>query len=143
MGHYKMLLDPGKFLGPSDFTPEKPVTINRIAKEAMPERQGEAKTTAPMLYIRQKDGAEYPRPYKVPKSVLYGLSLLLGTDIDLWVGKEIVIFATFCMSFGDKEECLRVRFPAEIDAKIRKWLKKRKASPSAYMLQDKTQEGAP
>lgn len=136
MGHYKLLLDPGKFLGPADFPVEREVTIHRVAKEEMPSREkDEAKTTAPMLYVRTKDGAEYPRCYKVPKSVLYGLSLALGTDTDGWVGQRISLFAAHCMSFGEKEECLRVRFTAEIDGKIRRWLKKRKASPSAYIIE--------
>lgn len=135
MGHYKLLLDPGKFLTDADFPAEgKEVTISRISKEQMPERKGEEKTSAPMLYIKTKDGGEYPRPYKVPKSVLYGLSLALGTETDVWKDQKITIFSAHCMSFGDREPCLRVRFPAEIDGKIRKWLKKRKASPSAYML---------
>lgn len=134
MPHYKMLLDPGKFLGPQDFAKEREVTIARVSREAMPARDGEKESQAPMLYIRAKDGTEYPRPFKVPKSVLYGLSLHLGTETDAWADKKITLFAAYCMSFGEKEECVRVRFPAEIDGKIRKWLKKRKASPSAYLI---------
>lgn len=139
MAHYKQLLDPGKFLGPADFGPQgREVTISRVSREAMPERKGEEKQSAPMLYITAKDGSEYPRPYKVPKSVLYGLSLMLGTETDAWKGQRIAIFSCFCLSFGDREECLRVRFPEQIEGQIRKWLKKRKASPSAYMLVDET-----
>jgi hypothetical protein len=133
--HYKALLDPGEFLGPQDFQTEREVTISRAVAEGLADRDDKTKTKrCPMIYIKTKDGGEYPRKFKVPKSVLYGLSLLLGTETDAWAGQKITIFSTFCMSFGDKEECLRVRFPAEIDQKIRKWLKKRKASPSAYML---------
>lgn len=140
MPHYKLLLDPAKFLSDADFTPEgREVTISRITREQMPERKGEEKQSAPMLYVKAKDGGEYPRPYKVPKSVLYGLSLLLGTDTDGWKDKKITLFSAFCMSFGDREPCVRVRFPAEIDQSIRKWLKKRKASPSAYIISNQTE----
>lgn len=144
--HYKKLLDPSKFLNDADFPAEgREVTISRIEREAMPERKGEDKTSAPMLYIKAKDGSEYPRPYKVPKSVLHGMSLHLGTETDAWKDKKVTIFSAFCMSFGDREPCLRIKFPAEIDGAIRKWLKKRKASPSAYMLaptaNEPTQEG--
>lgn len=139
MAHYRALLDPGKFLGVQDFPPEgKEVTISRIAREKMPERKGEETQHSPMLYIKTKDGAEYPRCYKVPKSVLHGLSLLLGTETDAWSGQKITLFSAECMSFGDREPCVRVRFPADIDAKIRKWMKKRGASVSAYMLQSDT-----
>lgn len=135
--HYKLLLDPAKYLGDADFTAEgREVTISRVVREQLPERKGEDKQSAPMLYVKAKDGSEYPRPYKVPKSVLYGLSIHLGTDTDGWKDKKITLFSTFCMSFGDREPCVRVKFPAEIDSQIRKWLKKRKASPSAYMLND-------
>lgn len=132
--HYKKLLDPAKYLGAQDFIAEREVTISRIAREEMAGRDKEEKQSAPMLYIKAKDGSEYPRPFKVPKSVLYGLSLHMGTETDAWIGQKITLFAAFCMSVGDKEECLRVRFPTEIDMKIRKWLKKRKASASAYMI---------
>jgi hypothetical protein len=134
--HYRQLLDPGKYLGPQDFTAEREVTIARIAREKMPARDGEPEQSAPMLYILQKDGAEYPRPYKVPKSVMYGLSLAFGTETDAWQGQKIGMYASKCMSFGAVEECLRLRFSAEIDAKIFKWMKKRKASASAYMIRE-------
>ena len=137
MPHYKTLLDPGEFLGPQDFPTSKPVKISRIVREKLPSRDGDAQTAAPMIYILGKDGTEYARKFKVPKSVLYGLSELLGANTDNWPGKEIVIFAAKCMSFGDVEECLRVEFPPEIDSKIRKWLKKRKANPQAYILKEK------
>lgn len=136
--HYKQLLDPAKFLNEADFPPDgKEVTISRVVREKMPERKGEETTSAPMLYIKTKDGGEYPRPLKLAKSVLHGLSLHLGTETDNWKDKKITIFSAFCMSFGDREPCLRVKFPDAIDAAIRKWLKKRKASPSCYILEDR------
>lgn len=137
MAHWKSFLDPGKFLGSGDFPVEgREVTITRIAREKMPKRDGEEEKSGTMLYILAKDGTEYPRPFKVPKSVMYGLSLHLGTDADAWKGKRVTIFAAKCMSFGETEECLRIKFPPEIDDRIRKWLKKRKASPLAYIIKD-------
>lgn len=134
--HWKQLLDPAKFLGPQDFSAEREITISRIVREKMPAREGEPEQSAPMLYLKTKEGGEYPRPYKVPKSVMYGLSLTFGTETDTWAGQKIGMFKARCMSFGDVEECLRLRFSADVEAKIRKWLKKRKANPSAYMLRD-------
>jgi len=138
MAHWKTFMDPGKFLGPADFGNEgREVTISRIAREKMPKRDGEEEKSGTMLYIQTKDGSEYPRAFKVPKSVMYGLSLHLGTDAAAWIGKRVHIFAAMCMSFGEKEECLRIRFPADVDDRIRKWLKKRKASPMAYMITER------
>ena len=137
MTHYKALLDPGVFVGPQDFTTDKTITISRVVREDMPKRDGEDKTSSPMMYFSHA-GAELPRKYKVPKSVLYGLSLLYGTDIDQWVGKSVTLFAAKCMSFGEVEECVRIRFSEEIDSKIFKWLKKRKANRSAYILKETT-----
>jgi hypothetical protein len=134
--HYKNLLDPGKFLGPCDFQQEREVTISRVSREKMPARDGEPEQSAPMMFIVAKDGSEYARPYKVPKSVMYGLSLALGVETDAWKGQKVGIYAAKCMSFGDVEECLRIRFAPEIDAKIRKWMKKRKANPSAYIIKE-------
>ncbi len=138
--HYKQLLDPGKFLGPQDFTVEREVTISRVSREKMPTRDGEAEQSAPMLYIVAKDGSEYQRPYKVPKSVMYGMSLAYGTETDAWKGQKVGLYAAKCMSFGEVEECLRIRFSPEVDAKIRKWMKKRKANASAYMIPETNKE---
>lgn len=136
MAHYRKLLDPGKFIGPQDFPAPREVTISRVVREVIPARDGESATSAPMLYFKQKEGGEYARPFKVPKSVLYGLSEHLGTDYDAWADKAITIFSTKCMSFGDIEECLRIKFPERIDRKIIKWLKKRKSNEQAYMLKE-------
>jgi hypothetical protein len=138
VSHYKTLLDPGKFLGPQNFAAEREVTIARVSREKMPARDGEPEQSAPMLYIVAKDGSEYARPYKVPKSVMYGLSLAFGTETDAWKGQKIGMFAAKCMSFGEVEECLRLRFSPEIDGKIRKWMKKRKSNPSAYIIKDQS-----
>lgn len=132
--HYKLLLDPAKYLQPSDFPKPRDVTIAKLSREELPVRDGEPKASAPMLWVQGKDGHPYDRPMKIPKSVLHGLSVLFGTETDAWVGKKITVFATHCMAFGDKEECLRVIFPADTERAVRAWLKKRKVNPSAYMI---------
>lgn len=136
MPNYKLLLDPAKYLNDSDFPTERPVTIGRLAREALPEREGEEKKSAPMMYVIAKDGKEYPRPWKVPKTIMHGLQLMFGVDTDAWIGKQVTVYATKCMAFGSVEPCLRVKFPPEIDTKIRQWMKKRKVNPKAYVLED-------
>jgi hypothetical protein len=139
--HWRALLDPGVYVGPQDFPADKTVAISRVVREAMPSRdKDEAETSAPMMYFapRKADGslgAEIARKYKAPKSVMYGLSLTFGTETDAWIGKDVTLFATKCMSFGEVEECVRIRFAPEVDRKIKGWLKKRKSSPKAYMLE--------
>lgn len=136
MTHWRSLLDPGIYLGPQDFPTERPVKIARIVREKKPAREGEKESSAPMLYVQAKDGSEYPRPLPLPKSVMYGLSLALGVDVEGWVGKEIALYRTKCLSFGDVEECVRPRFTPDVVAKIRGWLKKRKASPKVFEIAD-------
>lgn len=41
-----------------------------------------------------------------------------------------------CMSFGAVEECLRIKFEPDVVRAIYQWLKKRKASRSAYILDE-------
>ena len=134
MKHWKTLLDPGVFLGPQDFPEPRAVTIARIAREKMPARDGEPEQSSPMLYIQAKDGTEYPRKLKLPKTVLYGLSIALGPDLDQWVGKQITVYATTCLSFGQPEECLRVQFDPQIEAKVIAYCKKRKVNPKVYKI---------
>lgn len=135
MTHYKNLLDPTDFLGAADFPAPKTVTISRAVREKLPERKGEAATEAPMLYFIH-NGQEIRRKYKVPKSVLYALSLVLGPDVDEWKGKQITLQAAKCLSFGEIEECVRPVLTPEIEAKVFKWLKKRKSSSQAFMIKD-------
>jgi hypothetical protein len=135
MTHYKTLLDPTEFLGPADFPTPKTITISRACREKMPERKGEAVTEVPMLYFSH-NGQEIKRKYKVPKSVLYALSLLLGPDIDEWKGKQITLMAAKCLSFGEVEECVRPVLSADVEAKVFKWLKKRKSSGQAFMIKE-------
>lgn len=128
MPHWKTLLDPGEYLGPQDFEKPKAVTIARLSSESASKDDPKK---SPTMYF-EHNGKELPRKYKVPKSVMYGLSLTLGTDYSAWSGKTITLESAHCMSFGEKEECIRVQFPDEIETKVKKWMKKRKASVSAY-----------
>lgn len=138
MPHWRSLLDPGIFLGAQDFPTDKTVKISRVVREKMPARDGEPEEAGVMMYFAHGNPPkELPRKYKLAKSVMYGLSLTFGTDTDGWVGKDVTLFAAKCLSFGSEEECVRIRFAPDVDAKIRKWLKKRKASPSAYMIEAK------
>ncbi len=129
MPHYKTLLDPGLFIGAQDFPTDKTVAISRIVREKMPERDGdkEAQSGVMLYFAAGTPPKELARKYKVPKSVLFGLSLTYGVNTDGWIGKEITLVAARCMSFGTAEECVRIRFDAGVEAKIRAWLKKRKA----------------
>jgi hypothetical protein len=134
MADYRTLLDPSIFLGAQDFPEEKTLTISRVLREALPTRGDEEKKAAPTIYFKNKDGKEIPRKYKVPKTIMYGLSLTFGNDVDGWIGKEVKLFAAKCMAFGEVEDCIRIRFSAEIDGKIHVWLKKRKANASSYIF---------
>jgi len=134
MPHWKSLLDPTVFLGPQDFAKDKTVAISRVVREALPERDG-SKTEGAMMYFAYK-GAELPRKLKLPKSLMYGLSLTFGSDTDAWVGKEVTLYAARCLSFGEVEECVRIRFAPEVDDKIVRWLKKRKKDPRMYLIRE-------
>lgn len=135
MTHYKKLLDPSIYLGPPDFDTERTVKVSRVVREKKPKRDGEAEETGVHLYIFQKDGTEYARPLPIRSTLLHGLSLVFGVEIEGWAGKEITLFRTTCLSFGEVEECVRIRFEPSIDRRIISWLKKRKVSPKTYMME--------
>jgi hypothetical protein len=109
--------------------------VSRVAREKKAKREGEAEESGVMLYILGKDGAEYPRPLPVRSTMLYIVSLLHGPDIEGWVGKELTLFRTTCLSFNEVEECVRIRVSPDIDRKVLARLKKRKASPKTYMME--------
>jgi hypothetical protein len=134
MTHYKNLLDPTDFLGAADFPAPKTVTISRAVREKIDPKDPKT-LEAPMLYFVHA-GQEIRRKYKVPKSVLYALSLMFGPDVDEWKGKQITLMAAKCLSFGEVEECVRPVLTPEIESKVFKWLKKRKSSSQAFMIKD-------
>jgi len=150
MTHFRCLLDSGVFIGPQDLPVPKTVTISRAAREVIALRGGNKGKMDAVLYF-QHAGKELPRKYKVPHSVMHGLSWLLGSNYEEWSGQSITLFATKCMCSGEVEECVRVVFPPDINARVIRWMKQR-ASPSAYMLpsehmptmpqDDKPNEGA-
>ena len=126
MTHYRTLLNPTDFIGPQDVEQPRKLTISSIAREEV--KAGEAEK-APMMYFEKA-----PKKFKVPKSVMYALNLHFGSDVEQWIGKEITLYKAQCMSFGETEECVRIQLPDEIHTKVKKWLKKRGASPSAYLI---------
>jgi len=128
MTHFKTLLDPSEYLQPHDFEEDKEKTISRIVRET--DKEGVAFRA---MYFMQGD-KEYSRKYKVPNIVYYGLSELLGTDIDQWPGKKITLFSTTCNAFGNTEPCIRVRFDEGVTKKIMMYMKKRKVNPKQYMI---------
>jgi hypothetical protein len=131
MTHYRKLMPPGEFLGPQDFEAPREVTISRVAIANMPERDGKVEQAC-CMWIMQKDGAEYPRRLKLPKTVLFAFSLVLGTDSDAWTGQKITLKAAWCLSFGELEECVRPVLTAEQTALVIKRLKKRKTNSKVW-----------
>lgn len=140
MTSYKTLLDPGVYLGAHDLKGmDVKLTIARIAREELPSRKKqdgtqEPKESAPMIYFSHK-GVERDKRWKVPKSCMYALNLLFGSDYEAWIGKEITLFPVKCMAFGEIEDAIRIRLSADQEAAIYKWLKKRKANRNAYIMQ--------
>ena len=131
MTHYRKLMPPGEFLGPQDFETPREVTISRVAIVDMPARDDKIEKAC-CMWITQKDGAEYPRRLKLPKTVLFALSLVLGTESDAWTGQKITLKAAWCLSFGDLEECVRPVLTNEQTALVIKRLKKRKTNSKVW-----------
>lgn len=135
MTHYKTLLDPSKYLGPADFPTERTVKISRVVREKKPTRDGEPEESGVMLYIIAKDGTEYPRPLPIRSTMMYAMASVFGSEIEAWAGKEVPLYRTTCLSFGDVEECVRIRLDATLEKKIAARLKKRKASPKTWSME--------
>lgn len=134
MTHWKSLLDPSKYLGPADFPAERLVKISRVVREKKPKRDGEEEESGVMMYIIAKDGTEYPRPLPIRSTMMYAMAHVFGSEIEAWAGKEVPLYRTTCLSFGDVEECVRVRCDETLAKKIAARLKKRKASPKTWSM---------
>lgn len=48
-------------------------------------------------------------PWAVPKTNAAALAKELGRDVDKWIGREIVLFPTMVLSFGEEVEAIRAR----------------------------------
>lgn len=128
MPHWKTYQDPTDYIQPHEMAGGKNLTISRIESERNPEGK-----LGMVLYFLDNKGQEYPRKITLAKCVRYSLELLFGSPItEDWIGKEATFYETKCSSFGAIEPCIRVQVPDEIEQKIIKWLKKKKANPKTY-----------
>lgn len=133
MAHINDLLPPSEFLGPQDFQVPREVTISRVAKSEMPERDSKkAPEVKPCLWIIDKTGAEYPRKLKLPPTMLKVIGWILGTDYKTWAGKKITLKATWCLSFREVQECVRPQLSEAMTRKIRNKLKDRKVNADCW-----------
>lgn len=133
MAHWKKLLPESEYIGPQDFDkgPVK-LTITKVVRQKLTAREDEQ---GAVMYL-ETNGKPCKKRFHVCKSLLFGLAQTFGSDSESWHGQEVELYKAKCLSFGQVEECVRIRFTPEVDRAIIAWLKKLKVSPRVYLDKD-------
>lgn len=106
MPHFRKLFDE-RFIGSYDLEGNENgllVTISRLEVEKMQASQGDEPKDKPVLYFN-----EGKKGLVLNKTTAKAIAAMYGSDTDGWLGKEIILYATTCMAFGEEVECIRVK----------------------------------
>lgn len=103
MAHYRLMY-PSEYLNAADLLgKDVKVTIERIEMEAVPGADG-TKKQKPVVTFKGKS-----KRLPLPKTCAKTIAARFGTDTEKWIGKEITVYPTTCMAFGQEVECIRIR----------------------------------
>ena len=94
---------PSKYLKAEEVKEELVVTIDRVLKEEMENREGEIEVK-PVIFFRGM-----PRGMVLNKTNFASIAFQCGDDTDGWTGKEITLYAPMVSAFGETKPALRVK----------------------------------
>jgi len=94
---------PSKYLKAEEVKEELVVTIDRVLKEEMENREGEIEVK-PVIFFRGM-----PRGMVLNKTNFASIAFQCGEDTDEWSGKEITLYAPMVSAFGETKPALRVK----------------------------------
>jgi len=120
---------PSKYLKADDLDGEMTVTIKSVVLEEL-ESKDRGKQSKPVAYFR-----EFDKGVVLNRTNWGTIAKQHGDDSDMWVGKQIVLFAMDVEAFGEMVLAIRVKLP-------RPQSKLRPAAP-APVQQEPPPSGAP
>jgi hypothetical protein len=107
------LLFPSKYIKAADLMdkPEgAPLTISRIEKETLKMQDGSEEEKWVVHFDEWSSQPEDKRKRLVlNKTNAISIATVHGNETDEWKGKKITLYATTCMAFGSRQDCIRIQ----------------------------------
>jgi hypothetical protein len=104
MPHYKLLF-PNNYVGAWDMEGgDRKVKIKAITVEDLYAVDTKKTKKKPVISFERVN-----KKLVLNKTNGAILSKLFGNKTETWIGKEIVLYSTTCLAFGERVECTRVR----------------------------------
>jgi len=107
------LLFPSKYIKAADLIDQKDgvtVTISGLELEQLKMSDGSEEDKWCLHFAEWSKKPEDKRKRLVlNKTNAISIAGLHGTETDKWKGQKIVLYATTCMAFGSRQDCVRVR----------------------------------
>lgn len=101
--HYRLMY-PSEYLNAADLQgKDAKVTIERVVMEEVPGADGQKKRKPVVTFAGKQ------KRWPMPKCCAKAIAARFGNETDGWAGKQITIYPTECMAFGQTVECIRVR----------------------------------
>lgn len=83
----------------------------RVIPDKERDKERDKKEQKLVLHFRELEGRKQgePRMMCLNKTNAKTIAKLYGNDVEQWVGKRITLYATTCLAFGERVECVRIR----------------------------------
>jgi len=106
------LLFPNRYIKAADLA-DKPdgveLTIHALKEEDLQMQDGSKEPKWVLHFAEwQKKPESKQKVMVLNKTNAVAISALHGTETDDWVGKKVKVYATTCMAFGQRTDCVRV-----------------------------------
>lgn len=102
--HYKLMY-PSEYLAAPDLHgKDVKLTIEKVEIEQIPGTDGTKKAKPVVSFKESKN-----KRMVLNKTCAKAVAKAHGNETESWVGKQIVVYPTTCMAFGQEVECVRVR----------------------------------
>lgn len=96
-------LFPSPYLKASDIAHEPIVTISKIEREKMKNKEGKEEAK-PVIYFR-----EYEKGVILNRTNANVIESLYGKDIDEWVGCRVQLYSAIVEAFGERKPAIRIK----------------------------------
>jgi hypothetical protein len=107
------LMFPSNYIKADDLEKDFKLTIYKVAKEELTVAGG-AKKVSMVVYFEEtassaKKNNRDEKAWVMNKTNMKIIKKLYGKDSDMWIGKQITLYATTCKFGRDTVDCIRVR----------------------------------
>jgi hypothetical protein len=109
------LMFPNEYLKAADLQGKEPVlTISRLNQEELKSSDGDSKLKWTVFFKEmeercRRDKKQINKRLVLSKTTAKTIAKIYRPETNDWVGKQIQLYQTTCMAFGEEVDCIRIR----------------------------------